>query len=130
MILEAAEHGRRQTTRRVGAGKLFAVLAFMVVLTWAPGLLLAMQKTVLADDDSGFVAVMFSPALADHAVFAKTLRAGGSLIRQTWLPNLWVVHSSQANFVARLKTQGAWFATDPAIFDLNTWLGCLPLAAK
>ncbi|MCP5419059.1 MAG: hypothetical protein H6970_01020 [Gammaproteobacteria bacterium] len=101
-----------------------ALLLLAVLAAWSLLLGLALWQLRLNDEQAGKVVVLFPPAWDAQTHFERTLRAGGLVVGQAPLANLWVVYSEQAGFVGRLKDQGAWIAFQPAPFAIVTLGGC------
>jgi hypothetical protein len=70
--------------------------------------------------DGADVAAIFAPWATREAAFARTIAAGGMVVRQGTLDTILVVHGGNPGLIDRLYAAGAWAVIDPVAFG-----GCL-----
>ncbi|MCB2054365.1 MAG: hypothetical protein KDE35_09000 [Geminicoccaceae bacterium] len=88
-------------------GRFTAWFMGAVLLVWSAVVLLVLATSGLDEDEQGTMLAAFAPGTPDVAVMTRVIEAGGSVVRQTALPSLWVVHGDDAGFVGRLRSNGA-----------------------
>ena len=104
--------------------KLAIVWLLLLTVTWVTPVASALNKTLLADDDTGTVVVLFPVGSTPSENFERILGAGGGFVGQTWLEQAWIASSYERGFVGRLKAQGAWAIFHPVLLDPAALLGC------
>lgn len=113
-----------QEAAAVSCRKLSLILGLLLAVTWLPPSLLLAKTTLLADDASGDMLVIFPLYWNAGQTFNEILQAQGAVIARTGFANIWLVHSARTGFVGRLKTRGAWFVFDPIVLDPAALLSC------
>lgn len=133
----AAVIGPKADTAPVGSAiggfsthRLALVLLLAVLLAWGALLALAIRSAVLPDSAAGTVIAVFPPDMPPIEMLSAIQRADGILAGGTWLPNAWIVYSSQVGLVGRLKAAGAWIAFAPPSFDPAALGGCFAVPAR
>ncbi len=66
------------------------------------------------------VAAVFAPWAGREEALARTIEAGGRMLRQGAFGNILVARGEADGFIARLYAAGAWAVVDPVAFG-----GCL-----
>ena len=95
------------TARSPSGHALALLLAGVVLATWVSVMALSLRQASLPPETDGLVLVAFPPGTSDADAFAAVERAGGELVRPTWLGFAWVAHGSDSGFVGRLEGEGA-----------------------
>jgi len=112
--------GRIFTGRRL---HLFAVLLLVAVSAlWLAVIMRAGEDA--AEAEGRMVMVLFPPGAGLKEVFLATERAGGTIVGDTWLSNVWILHSERSGYPARLRAAGAWLVIDTAPFGQLTVPTC------
>ncbi len=104
----------------VFAGGLFVA----VLIGWAVLMAIAARDADLGADRAGMVTAIFPPGTTIRDVFLATDRAGGSIVADTWFPNIWVLHSEAPGYAGRLREGGAILVLDTAPFQSMTIPTC------
>ena len=101
----------------MGSGHRFALaLALGVGVAWGGAMAWALARAAPIGDT---MIAVFPPLASREAAFAATIDAGGALVRETWLPNAWVVAVEDEGAADRLRRAGAWLApADPFRFAM------------
>ena len=100
------------------------VWLLLLIVTWLPPLVLAFQKTVLEDDDTGAVLAVFPPGSSASENLERIIRARGAFVSRVVTDQAWIVYSFEAGFVKRMKDRGVWMVFDPLLLDPLALLGC------
>ncbi len=91
-----------------GLGHRLAVwLAAGVVAVSLVAMATAMRAAALPPEASGKMLVVFEPGTSQDEIFTHLIEAGGSPVRQTWLPFVWVVAGDAPGFAGTILAQGA-----------------------
>ena len=125
MNTTTAGHGQDTLAPRSRHGMALGILALVLAL-WLVALALALAASVLPDETSGTVAVVFPPGASEARMHAAVLAADGALLRDTRLRTVWVVHGAEAGFAGRLRAAGAWQVFSPIAFEMVVLPGCVP----
>ena len=104
--------------------KLAMVWLLLLFVTWVTPVASALNKTLLTDEDTGTVVVLFPIGSTPSENFERILGAGGGFVGQTWLEQAWIASSYERGFVGRLKAEGAWAIFHPVLLDPAALLGC------
>ena len=104
--------------------KLAMVWLLLLFVTWVTPVASALNKTLLTDEDTGTVVVLFPIGSTPSENFERILGAGGGFVGQTWLEQAWIASSYEQGFVGRLKAEGAWAIFHPVLLDPAALLGC------
>ncbi|MGF1476595.1 MAG: hypothetical protein ACFB6S_13625 [Geminicoccaceae bacterium] len=97
-----------------------ALAAGLVLLTGLiTGLLLTQAD--LPDEERGRVFIILPPGTEPVPLVA---RAGGGVIRSSWLPNGWLAYSEETGFARRLRLAGAWWVLPSEAFEPALTGGC------
>ena len=100
-----------------------SVLA-VAIAVWIALMLVATRDAERAAEGAGLVTVLFPLGTTIKDVFLATDRAGGSIVSDTWFPNVWVLHSAHAGYAGRLRDSGALLVVDAAPFRSITIPTC------
>ena len=92
-------------------------LAAGVVAVSLVAMATAMRAAALPPEASGKMLVVFEPGTSQDEIFSRLIEAGGSPVRQTWLPFVWVVASDTPGFAGSLVAQGALGTYDELPFS-------------
>jgi hypothetical protein len=92
-------------------------LAAGVVAVSLAAMATAMRAAALPPEASGKMLVVFQPGTSQDEIFGHLIEAGGSPVRQTWLPFVWVVASDTPGFAGTIMAQGALGAYDELPFS-------------
>ena len=92
-------------------------LAAGVVAVSLAAMATAMRASALPPEASGKMLVVFQPGTSQDEIFAHLIEAGGSPVRQTWLPFVWVAASDMPGFAGMLVAQGALGTYDELPFS-------------
>jgi len=112
-------------TPGLGRWHLLATILFVaVVAVWAVLFLTAARDGAVGPGHSGMVTAVFGPGTTIRDVFLALEQAGGAIVAESWLPNIWVVHSGEPGFVDRLQAAGAWLVLDTSPFESLTVPTC------
>jgi len=109
--------------RRSGGWPAAVAAAVMVVASAMPIVWIQAQPRDGAD-----VAAIFAPWATREGAFARTIAAGGIVVRQGTTDTILVVHGGNPGLIDRLYAAGAWAVIDPVALG-----GCLvksPSVAK
>jgi hypothetical protein len=101
--------------RRQSGGWPAAVAAVTIVASVVPIVWIQAQPRDDAD-----VAAIFAPWATREGAFARTIAAGGMVVRQGTIDTILVVHRGNPGLIDRLYAAGAWAVIDPVAFG-----GCL-----
>ena len=82
-------------------------LALAVVVASLAAMAVAMRAAALPDEASGTMLAVFEPGTGEDQIFARLVAAGGTPIRPTWLPFVWVVAGEGPGFVGEIRAAGA-----------------------
>lgn len=97
--------------------KLALWLAAAVIAMSFLAMAAAMRAAALPPEASGKMLVVFQPGTNESDIFARLIAAGGSPVRQTWLPFVWVVASETPGFAGAIMAHGAMGAYDEMPFS-------------
>jgi len=114
----------------ISSKKLVSVWLLLLVVTWVPPVVLAVNKARLADEEMGTVLVLFPAGSTRTENFDRIVAAQGGFVRQTWLEQAWIASSYDPGFVGRLKDEGAWAVFHPVLLDPALLMGCGPFWAS
>ncbi len=114
----------------ISSRKLVTVWVLLLLVTWVPPVVLAVNKARLADEAMGTVLVVFPVGSTRSANFERIVAAQGGFVRQTWWEQAWIASSYKPGFVGRLKNEGAWAVFHPILLDPALLMGCGPLWAS
>ena len=84
----------------------------------------ATRDADLAPDRFRLVTAVFPFDTGIKDVYLATGEAGGSIVADTWLPNVWVLHSDEPGYAGRLRGAGAIVVVDVALFQQMTIPNC------
>ena len=111
------EPGPQHRFWRGGRFHLFAAGLFIAIVTgWVALMALATRDSELPDESSGMVTVVFPWGSTIRDVFLTAEKAGGSIVGDTFVPNVWVMHSDAPGYAARLRAAGVLFVLDVSPF--------------
>lgn len=79
-----------------------AVLAISLVAMAA-----AMRAAALPPEASGKMLVVFEPGTGQDDMFDRLIRSGGTPVRQTWLPFVWVAVGESRGYAGAVVENGA-----------------------
>lgn len=108
------------------SGRGFALaLIMLLAITWLPLFGFHVSRSVLPDNATGTVLVIFPMGMRADKAFVSILDANGTLVRPVrWLRNAWIVHSNAPDFVSHLRLQGAWGSFSPDLMKFSAVLRC------
>jgi hypothetical protein len=87
--------------------KLALWLAAGVITVSLLAMAVAMRAAALPPEASGKMLVVFEPGTSQGDILVRLVAAGGSPIRQTWLPFVWVVAGDRPGFAGTMMAHGA-----------------------
>lgn len=117
--------GRDTAGRTWGGGHRLALgLLLAVVAVWGGVLFVALRDAAEAAAASQTVTAVFAPGAGIKDAFMATAAAGGSIVSDTWLPNVWILHSEQTGYAMRLREAGALVVLDLSPFSSLTAPTC------
>jgi hypothetical protein len=82
-------------------------LALGVIVLWLIAMAAIVRSAALGPEASGKMLAVFEPGMTQEAILEKLIAAGGTPLRNTWLPFVWVVAGEDEGFAGRLFGQGA-----------------------
>jgi hypothetical protein len=115
---------RSATVRPPSVHLLAALLGGLVLLGWAAALALVLASAGAREDRSGELMAVFPRGTAEAEALARVARAGGVVMRGTWLPNVWQVFGAEPRFAGALRAQGAVLVLPPLPFEGFAMGGC------
>ncbi|HSM19114.1 MAG TPA: hypothetical protein VK844_01930 [Hyphomicrobiales bacterium] len=92
-------------------------LAVAVIAVSVVAMATAMRAAALPPEASGKMLVVFEPGTGQDEIFGHLIEAGGSPVRRTWLPFVWVVASDTPGFAGTIMAKGALGAYDELPFS-------------
>lgn len=110
--------------------KLVMVWLLLLLVTWLPPLVLALDKAVLDGEDTGTVLAVFPLGSSASDNFERIVRANGSFLASVFSDHAWIVYSYDPGFVRRLKAEGVWATFDPVLLDPVALLACGPISRR
>ena len=99
----------------------------MLLVTWLPPVVLAVNKALLADQATGPVLVVFPFGSTRAENFERIVAAEGAFVGETWFDQAWLAAAYEPGFVGRLKDKGAWAVFHPVLLDPAALFGCGPI---
>lgn len=114
----------------MGSGHRFALaLVLGIGVAWGGAMAWALARATPTGDT--LIAVFPLPTSREVA-FAATVDAGGVLVRETWLPNAWVVAVEDEGAAERLRGAGVWWLApaDPFRFAMIGGCGLVTTASR
>jgi hypothetical protein len=87
-------------------------------------MVVAARDAELTDNRAGMVTAVFPFRTSIKDVFLALDRAGGSIVADTWFPNVWVLYSETPGYARRLREGGALLVLDVAPFQTMTIPSC------
>ena len=82
-------------------------LAAAVIAVSLAAMAVAMRAAALPPEATGKMLVVFEPGTSQDDILLRLITAGGSPVRPTWLPFVWVVASETPGFAGKMVAHGA-----------------------
>ena len=99
-------------------------LLVAVLIAWAVLMFLVVRDTDPGSTHAGMVTAVFPIGSTVRDVFMATGTAGGSIVADTWFPNVWVLYSEVPGYPDRLRDEGIILVLDTALFQSMTIPTC------
>lgn len=78
-----------------------------VLAVWLVAMAVIMRHAALPPDASGTMLAVFDPGTPEDRIFASLARADARILKQSALPFVWVVSSTEPGLAGRLAAEGA-----------------------